>query len=505
MIVAETAKKRVGVSVLVLFLLALPAGCGDDVQGDLKLLLTPPQRGRNPLPDAFAFVERVEASLLDEALDLSSLGSISPHGGRRLDFGLVSSGKSGSLMLLGLNQHGRKVSHGYGPRLSLESGIDSTLTVFFSQYNTAVASKAPLQPGVGLAERFIGLPASIYLDVRDLESGQIAGPHDLSALATLAWCEDIAGGPGGELLIEVTVRDDKKILAPGAVLTEGDAIKIYLQDTGIGVIDIVTVSRDARYESTRGIGQPELSETGYGTWEMRLVLPLAAAGKTRELYFDLTVFDWDEGEDPVRASWSFNPAFLEEELQPDEFGRLVLGVPVLHALSNPERMASFAGPGGEVVVSGYWDTNSLALSAYIPDGLVWAEGAGEGDLSGTDRLELLFDLNNGLPQPVVENRFVGIAVNAGGQKVFGAGYSPADLVASNFEFTGSAHGAIESGGYRVEIMVPWQNLGMNPAEVTFLGVEMRVLDENNTVTAFLSGTSELNSDLWPVIRMYELE
>jgi len=38
-----------------------------------------------------------------------------------------------------------------------------------------------------------------------------------------------------------------------------------------------------------------------------------------------------------------------------------------------------------------------------------------------------------------------------------------------------------------------------------VGLEMRVLDENNLVTAYLSGTPELKPGVWPVLKMFKEE
>jgi len=480
-------------------------GCGDDVQGDLQLFLSAPAYGRNPIQDPFAFVNRIEASLVDDALQLSSLGSSTAVSKRRVDLGLSGGGGSGTFMLLGLNEYDRKVSHGFGPMLEFKSGIDLAFTVQFTQYSAAVAHKFPLDPGMALADRFRGVPATVYLDGGDLESGKGGSAEDLSALATLLWNEDMFGGPGGELMVQVQIRDGQSILSGDSNPAHGDAVRLYLDERDQGVSQVITVGRSGVYESTGSIQPPEVGETGYGTWEVRFVVPLTLASKTAQPYFDLTVFDFDEGEDPDRASWQFDGARIEEDLLPEEFGRLVLGVPILSIVPEKRELSVFPSPNGDVRLSGQWDENSLNLEVFVPDGNVQTAGSGGTDLSGTDRVAVLFDLNNGLWQPVEEDRFVGISVNAGDQKVYGAGPDPANLVAAAFEFTGTAQGIPESGGYRVSLAVPWNNLGIQPGEVKYLGMEVRVLDEANLVTAYLSGAPEWKPEIWPVLKMAEKE
>ncbi len=218
--------------VTVLLLPVLLGGCGDDVQGNLRLLLAPVHRGRNPIQDPFTLVERVEIGLVDEGAGFYPLGSSSP--GARFGPGLVGAGLKGAPYVIGLNPKDRPVAQGFGPYLSLVSGIDTVLTVPFYEINTARAARIHAQERA--SEPFEGRAPSMFMDDRHLEQGSILGPDDLSAVITLLW-------QGEELLIRIRVRDDQYTPAPtGGVLTQGDAVRVYLEDQA------VTIAADGRPE-----------------------------------------------------------------------------------------------------------------------------------------------------------------------------------------------------------------------------------------------------------------
>jgi len=477
-----------GKTLVTLILLSfLQGGCGDDIQGNLRLLLAPVHDGRDPTQDPFVLVDRVELGLVDEYAVFHQLGSAAPK--LRFGPGLVGGGQKGAPYVIGLNSRDRPVAQGFGPFLSLNTGIDSTVTVPFYELNTAVATKIAAQERT--SEPFEGRAPAMFIDHRHLESGSIAGQEDLLALVTLLW-------QGDELLIKVRVRDDKYTPAPtGGVLTEGDAVRIYLED------QVVTIAADGRIDPPDGASNIVAGEVS-GGYLLSMVMPLTAASKNLGVGFDMRIYDKD-GEDSVAmATWQFDGATTGDELQPAEFGTLVLGVPLIDLLQSREAFQAFPCRDGMVEVTGTWSETELNLNVTVPDNEV--QTAGNPD--GADRVEFYLDLVNNRIPSVDPARFVRIASTAGENVAITRGNDLADL-SQAFTFTGDVQATASAESYSVAVTLPWEDLELvsNPQRGWFLGLEIRVVDEdtNGASTFSWSDSDVLDSNLFPELRLFTVE
>jgi len=472
--------------VTLLALSVLLGGCGDDIQGNLRLLLAPVHDGRGQTQDPFVLVDRVEMGLVDEWAVFHPLGSAAPKS--RFGPGLVGGGQRGSPYVIGLNTRDRPVAQGFGPYLSLANGIDSTITVPFYELNTAVATRIAAQERS--SDPFEGRAPAMFIDDRHLESGSIAGPEDLRALVTLLW-------QGSDLLIKVRVRDDKYAPATGDVLAEGDAVRLYIEDR------VVTIAADGRPDPPDVVSNIVAGEVS-GGYLLSMVMPLTAASKNLGIGFDMRIYDKDE-EDPVAvATWQFDGASVGDELQPAEFGTLVLGVPLIDLLQSDEAFQAFPCRDGMVEVTGTWSETELMLDVTVPDDEVQTAGAPD----GADRVEFYLDLVNNRPPVVDPARFIRIASTAGESVAITRGNDLTDLTQA-FTFTGDVRATASSDSYSVSVTLPWDDLELvsDPQRGWFLGLEIRVVDEdaNGTDIFSWSDSDVLDSNLFPELRLFTVE
>jgi hypothetical protein len=481
--------------------LALSLGalaCADIEDGSVELLLVPAHLGRNQSDDPFALVERLSLGLLDEWGGFSPLGEGAP--GARLDLGLFSPGKEGCLAVMGKNDRGRPVSFGASPSLRLESGERLRRVLPF--FAVAMAPMDRLIPGdEQQADPFRGRHPSLTLGEAHIESGSIAGPSDLSALATLLWSDT-------EIWIEVRVRDDQVSPAgSGLSLTQGDAVRLYLDGNrdGPGGADdfTVTVSADDRVEPP-ALASAAAAEAHEGGYRVQARLPFSAAAKNAPIGFDLRVYDFDGVEAPTRLTWAFDPRQPEDDPQPDEYGDLVPLVPLLPALAEPLGSERFDGSDGPVAVSAAYLADGLAFTIDVPDGDV-RTAPQDADLNGSDRVEILLDLANGRP-PIPESaRFYSLAVGAGGSTRARAGADPQQLSPDGARFTGSARGTLAGGGYRIQAEIPFADLSLAPQPGWFLGLDVRVMDVDEGSTRELRWSGSENPGRWPELRLWHRE
>jgi hypothetical protein len=477
-----------GKEFVTLFLLSvLLGGCGDDIQGNLRLLLAPIHAGRGQTQDPFVSVDRVEIGLVNEWARFHPLGNATLKS--KLGPGLVKSGQRGTPYVIGLDRLGRPVAQGFGPYLSLVEGIDSTLTVFFYELDTTLATRIHAQERG--SDPFAGKPPAMFMDHRHLEVGSIDGQEDLSALVTLLW-------QGDDLLIKVRVRDDQYTPAPmGGALTDGDAVRVYLED------QVVTIAADGRPDPPDGASNIVAGETS-GGYLTSMVMPLASVGKNRQIGFDIRIYDKD-GEDPMAvATWQFDSESFGDELRPEEFGTLVLGVPLLDLLQSRKAFTSFPCGDGMVELNGTWSAEALTLTVTVPDDEVLTAGTPE----GADRVEIYLDLINDLPPVVDPARFIRIASTAGGNLAITRGNDPTDVTQA-FTFTGDVQATTSAGSYSISLSLPWEDLELvsNPRRGWFLGLEIRVVDEDFGGASIYSwsDSTDLDSSLFPELRLFTVE
>jgi hypothetical protein len=331
----------------------------------------------------------------------------------------------------------------------------------------------------------------MFIDPRHKELGTIdSGQNDLSAVFTLLW-------QGQDLLLQIRVRDDEVTNAPsGGELTLGDAVKVYLED------QVVTVTPDGRID---GVASDLSTGTVSGGYLISMAMPLAAVGKNRGVGFDVRIYDKD-GEDPVAmATWQFDGGgVLGDELQPAEFGTLVLGVPLIDLLQSRDAFQAFPCQDGMVEVTGTWSETDLILTITVPDDEVNTAGTPD----GADRVEVYLDLVNNRPPSVDPARFIRIVTTAGGSEEITRG-NELESLNQNFTFTGVVQATASAGVYSIFITLPWEDLELvsSPQRGWFLGLEIRVVDEDSggATTYSWSDCANLDSDLFPELRLFTAE
>ncbi len=474
------------------------AACADIEDGRFTLLLTPPHLGRNQSEDPFALVARLSVGLLDAWGNYTSLGEGAP--GARLDLGLVGAGKEGYWAVIGKNDRGRPVSAGMGALSRIDSGERRVLALPF--FPLALAPMSRLLPGEEeQANLFQGRRPSLRLTEVNLESGNLKGAGDLQCLVTALWSDS-------DLWFEISVADDQVTLAgAGLPLTQGDAVRLYLDGKrdGPGGADdmILTVSADGRVDPA-GLASHVFAETLNGGYRLRLRLPFAALAKNVPVAFDLRVIDFDGVEAPARLTWAFDPRQPEDDPQPNEYGILVPEVPLLPALAEAQDVTRFDGPDGAVAVSVAYLSDRLSFSIEIPDGEVLTAPK-DPDLAGSDRVEILIDLANGRPPIPESTRFYSLAVSAGGSPRARAGSDPTRLSPDGVRYTGQASGTIVSGGYRVQAELPFEDLGVEPQPGWFLGLDVKISDEDSGSASERRWSQGSDPGRWPELRLWHRE
>lgn len=469
-------------------------GCGDDVQGSLRLLLVPPHEGRNPTQDPFELVERVEVGLLGPDGDFQALGSSRPLA--RFGPGLVAGGRSGVPFVLGLNERGRPVAHGFGPALTLEAGRRQIQSVPFSRSDTAsamrIAGHAP-----ALTDMFNGRAPALFVDHRHVEVAPVDGPGDLSAVATVLWSDQA-------VFVQVAVTDDVDEPAEaGGVLGDGDAVTIYLGQTA------VTVASDGRYEPADVPARVETGRTSAG-YLVRLELPLEEPRKNQVLGFDLRLHDRDGDGGVALATWCFDPRREGGAPLPEDFGRLVLGVPLLDLLAEDAQAPAFAVADGSARIEGSWDPDWLVLDVTVEDSQVLLAGEDDPTLEGGDRVEFWLDLANGSPPAAEPLRLVRVVGTPNARLIAAGGDHPDGLSPEVFSFNGRVKGSTVGGGYRIVLELPWSDLEPVGGAVQrgwFLGLEVRVVDvdEQGVGTWSWSGLPDIEPGRWPEVRLFSVE
>lgn len=474
------------------------AACADIEDGRFTLLLTPPHLGRNQNEDPFALVARLSVGLLDRWGNYTALGEGAP--GARLDLGLVAAGKEGYWAVIGKNDRGRPVSAGMGALSRIDAGARHILALPFLP--AALAPVSRLLPGEEeQLNPFQGRRPSLRLTEVNLESGNLKDAGDLQCLVTALWSET-------DLWFEITVADDQVTSAgAGLPLTQGDAVRLYLdgKKDGPGGADdmILTVSADGRMDP-EGLSSHVSAETLDGGYRLRLRLPFAAVAKNVPVGFDLRVIDFDGVDAPARLTWAFDPRQPEDDPQPSEYGSLLPEVPLLPALAEPQDEASFDGPDGPVAVSVSYLPDRLSFSIEVPDGEVLTVPK-DADLAGSDRAEILIDLANGRPPIPESTRFFSLAIGAGGSTRARAGSDPARLSPDGVRYTGQASGTVVSGGYRIQAEIPFEDLGAEPQPGWFLGLDVRIVDEDAGSSVERRWSQSPDPGRWPELRLWHRE
>ena len=165
----------------------------------------------------------------------------------------------------------------------------------------------------------------------------------------------------------------------------------------------------------------------------------------------------------------------------------------------------FAGSDGPVQLGGSWDDERLLLSAVVPDDEVMVSGRLEDD----DRVIFRLDLANAAPPVAEPLRVIAITISAGSLEAHAGGDEPGSLQDDAFAFTGRASGTTLAEGYRVELQLPWADLGLAPGQPQrgwFLGLQVSCVDSDSdgTTTADWSAGADA-IDLWPELLLDRLQ
>ncbi len=485
--------------VLVVPCLLTLGGCGDEVRGSVRLLVVPLHQGRAPVQDPFSLVDRVEIGLTATDGSYHSMGRHAPLS--RFGPGLVGSAGTGAPTLIGLNDRARPVSLGYGAPVSVEPGVDAFVSVPFARVDHAVAHRlraidadrpAPLS----------SLPPTLRLDAANLEQGQLDGGGDAACLVWLAWTD--AG-----LLFKARLGDDEVAPAGIGSPADGDAVVLYIDpdgdpDVAPGDEIVVTIGADGRVEP-EGVLSAVQAQAVAGGWEVEATLPGGGWYKNQQLGFDLRMIDTD-AQGTSLLTWVFDPRSQGADPTSDQYGRLVMGVPLLDLVEQNGPRLPVSIPEGVVEVAGRWNATQLTLRIDVPDDEVRPSGPA-GGIEQADRVAIWLDLGNGEAAPEGQ-RFQRLTVSAGGSLELAAGPDPDNVTDLGLAFTGQVTATTRADGYTVEIVWPWSDLQLTeqPQRGWFLGLEAEIFDEDaGGLEQHTLSDGVGQPELWSELRLFAVE
>ncbi len=483
------------------FMALLGQACGDDIQGHVRLMVVPVHEGRNPTQDPFSLVDSVELGLTGNDASYRKIGDWSPL--PSFGPGLLGQQGLGAFTLTGLNAKGRSIARGFGPFFSVVKGVERYVNIPFARIDYTFATR--LRPSErALPDPYQSAAPSFILDATNLEQGQRDGDHDSGCLVWVLWDSE-------ELWIKALVRDDS--LNPSGVgpVADGDAVVVYLDKDSDGEVGdpddlVISLGADGRIEP-EGLARGVDVETVAGGYLFEFRLPLTGVMKNQILGFDFRQVDIDEGDSaPSYLTWKFDPRKQGQNLEPADYGGLVLGVETLSALEEPGSEAVFSGPDGNVDISSWWDGEALHFLIQVQDDKTQTTGEGN-DMDGADVIEVILDLNNAGP-PVEERRFFKIAVSAGGSHTHEAGPDLENMTELGVAFSGEVDATIVDGGYRVELSIPWQDLELDeePQRGWFLGAEINVIDRDGIEeNIYAWSDSSKSPEVWNELRLFGLQ
>lgn len=474
-------------------------GCGDEVRGELRLLVVPLHRGRAPIQDPFSLVDRVEIGLTATDGSYRSLGKQAPLS--RFGPGLVGALGAGAATLTGLNDRDRPVSRGYGAPVSVEPGLDAFISVAFARVDHAVARRLRAIDA-GQATPFQGLPPALRLDAANLEQGQLGGDGDAGCLAWVAWTD-----AGLSFLVRV-IDDD---VAPSGIGSpaDGDAVVLYLDLDGDPAVApgeeiVVTIGADGRVEPDGVLTDVE-AKTVAGGYELVARLPGGGWEKNQELGLDLRVIDAsDVG--ATLLTWVFDPRSQGADPSAEQYGRLILGVPLMDLVGRAGPRLPISLPEGVVEVTGRWDGAGLWLQLAVPDDEVRPSGPA-GGLDQADRLAIWLDLGNG-EAATEPKRFHRLTISAGGSLELAAGPDPGNVTDLGSAFSGQVTATTQANGYSVEVFWPWEDLQLDeqPQRGWFLGLEIEIYDEDADGLELHTLSDGVGQPgLWSELRLFAVE
>jgi hypothetical protein len=236
-----------------------------------------------------------------------------------------------------------------------------------------------------------------------------------------------------------------------------------------------------------------------GGYLVRVTLPLEDAAKNRALGFDIRIYDRD-GEAPAAwATWRFDPRREGAEPLLEDFGKLVLGAPMLDLLERPGPSRTFPVADGDAEVEGSWSKEGVAVLVSVADD-AFEDG---------DRVEVWFDLANGAPPAPEPTRFFLYAGERGADYQTARGDS-VDGMTDRDDSVSAVDWTEHPGGYTLALTVPWPDLGLvagEPQRGWFLGMEVRVTDTDAQGQQIFgwSDSAGLRPELWPELRLFTTE
>ncbi len=283
------------------------------------------------------------------------------------------------------------------------------------------------------------------------------------------------------------------MIAPQDGAEGADSLVVYLADGS------TSVTSDGSTQGLEPSSAPRVFPSP-GGWGVVLEYSLADAAKNRTIPFDLRMIDEDPNEPPAVLTWRFDPHSAEPEPQPDEYGSLVFRSRLLHLVAGASKRSVWHTGGGVMNIEGDWDEQALSLSISVFD----EEVVLGGDIDSEDNLTVLLDLANGSPPNPEPLRFAAWQVSAGSRLRVSGGDEIGQLSEGAFNYTGRAAASTLSDGFKVDLEIPWSNLGIERGAQRgwLLGFEVFVEDHDSSGArvSCLSGTQcPADPSIWPEI------
>lgn len=360
--------------------------------------------------------------------------------------------------------------------------------------------------------------------VTNVVLGSVASSSDLSGNYGLLW-------DNTNLYLLVEVQDDS-LRNDSAAVFDDDAIDLYLDlnhdaGTSYGPDDFMfqlgygdTVVQEAKHNATTGAAVASVPTPG--GYRLEAKIPWSTLGKTPTtgMIVGLDVFINDDDTGGVRdAQMSWNSPDANAYLYPDRFGDALLLAGATEPVSG---YTPAAGITTQVMIDGVAEVEWAGRVANPISRVILGTVTSSADLSGTysvlwnrSYLYLLVDVNDDLLRndsaAVFDDDSIDLYLDlnhdAGtsyGADDFMFQFSYGDSTFREVKHNATAGvqvaSAARTGGYRVELQIPWSTVGVTAATNTLIGLDVMVNDDDDggTRDAQISWNSpDANAYLYP--------
>lgn len=355
-------------------------------------------------------------------------------------------------------------------------------------------------------------PAAISVDgsLDAAWSGKVTQPISKISLGTVAGSSDLSGNFGilwdnTNVYVMADITDDV-VQNDSGTISDDDSIDLYFDmnhnhGTTYGADDFMYQfgygeSAFVEHKHNAATGVTVASALRTGGYRIEVKIPWSTLGKSpasnMSFGIDLMINDDDNG-GTRDSQMAWNDGTANAYQNPSLFGDATLtGAPGAAVISHTSTAVSVDGNldaawsgkvtqpiskvslgtvAGSSDLSGnfglLWDSSFVYVVADITDDVVQNDS---GTISDNDSIDLYLDMNHNHGTSYGADDFM-----------YQFGYGETAFVEHKHNATSgiTVASALRSGGYRIEVKIPWSTLGKTPTSNTTIGLDLMVNDDDN--------------------------